>query len=420
MNNTSQNIVIYEFIQYIFYLFIFSIPFSPVLNLEIYDFKIFNGAIGIGAFITYLIAVLFCLIKIKSNLNFHYYNLFYILIILILIFKFSVSGMNGNIFKIIQPYFLSIIFFLLGYSYIKNAKTKKIFLNIFIIMISLLAILGIIHYHLFSDLVLINLKTFKQFGKYINIHDIENMRYRESFTIPSPVGYGHTLTFGAIFLINCKNKIYKWFLVLIILYAVILSGSRVNLYFLSIYILLTSFSLINIKKFLGVILIFLFIIYFASTYTSFNPLNLYKTGIELRLLKFIVLYTYLSKDILVFLFGVPLDIYPSMMFGSNRISVGDNTYIFMMSQIGFIGFVIYLFIIKNVYSRFKKIRNYYTDIDLFNYIKAVYHCAIAYVIFGGVHSINYQYPQMLFIAIFIGSIFNVNSYQHDKKILFNH
>ena len=407
----------------LFCFFVFLLPFLSVLNLPRFDLKVMG--IGLGAFLTYLFAIGFFLPKLRFS--FRVQKIIFLLgvLIVLLTVKFAISGSFVDLAKHIQSYLFVLIFYFFGSTYLNTNKKRSYLKLVFINCAVLLAVVGIVHFHFFSHIILAYTAGFT--NELMGILDIENMKYRESATIPNPVHYAHILSFGIIFIALCMRSQYKWIIVATLLYAIIISGSRSALYYSLFFLFITQFNFrkTNRTGLLAVLIFELATVYFSNIYKTFDITNIYNSGIYIRVVKLQIAKQLLFENISNFLIGLPLEVRPAMdipIFGNT--SVNDNSYASILCEIGTIGFLVFFLIVKKIHSRFKRLTEVEFDSDTANYINATKWCAISFLIFGLANSLHKSLFPTAFISIFLGSVFNIrmknNKYTENDGINRNH
>jgi hypothetical protein len=254
----------------------------------------------------------------------------------------------------------------------------------------------------------------------MGIIDRVKMRYRETATLPHPVHYSHLLSFGIIFIVKCVKSRYKWLAVLVLFYAIVISGSRSSFFYMLFFLFMIQVKFKK-KGISGIIVVGCFILaatYFAAVYKTFDITNLYKSGVSVRLPKIQIAFKYAFGSIHNFFIGIPLELRPSMAIaGWGEQSVNDNSFASILVEIGTVGIFICLLIIKTIWNRIKRLSKANLSQSDTDYISAVKWCAISFFIFGLTSSLHKNLFPTALMYIFLGSIFSKNlSSQLDYEV----
>jgi|GEM_PF-3864520 len=421
--NDDNNISLHNDSFALLCLFLFVIPFLMVLNLPRFELKLFD-LVGLGALLLYIFSIGIFLIKWRPIFPPEGITIFLVLIVLQLSIKYIISGSFLDYFKHAQAYILAYIFYFIGRKYINTEKRRNNIVLFFISSMVCLALFGIAHFYLFPHIVITDTTGYDmRRGEGVGMLIVEEaLRYRESGTIPSPVGFAHILSFAIIFLVSCFNSKMRWVFIGILLYAIVLSGSRSSLYYSLFFLAFTTFKIKKsiIVKLMAVILITFIIIYVSLTYQYLDIRNIYDTGIYLRLLKFYVAKEFFLENISTFLFGVPLEVYPTLESIPNlevesTVTIGDNSYLYILCETGILGALIVFFLVRTVYLQFRGLKGIQFESFTSRYIRAVKYIGIAFLVYGTANMIHRNFPQMLYMFLFIGSIYSIATTTKFKK-----
>lgn len=228
--------------------------------------------------------------------------IYYLFLVLIFDFVSIVSHSLIPLFALVQ-YLIAPLFLFLFFEYYKNRK-EKLF-NSFIYILIFLSIInsigGIVQYHISSDLFgLITNNT------YVEIKEHVTKRAISFLASPQAMGLFTALSFCLI-LIKIKNKFFKSLLLALTFYTGVLTGSKIFILFVMVYIFLYSIKNI-LQLILSIILLFgVFILLQSLGNETFNRLlmigntvnNIEEYGTFLIWVSFI----FYETEFLQFLFG---------------------------------------------------------------------------------------------------------------------
>jgi len=336
-------------ISWIALFFIFTTALLPHITLlhDFFPLRLFEKSIWLAGLCGLLgICSIYAMWKLQDRNLALLVTTSFILQVVPSVFRFEFFG--GGLFSelvMTRPLTLLPLMFACGFYYLKDQRIQKTLLWIIITTGFVQAIIGILHFYVFPEIVTGYFATTK--GKLFYVDSIAGARYlsRESGTQGNPAYYADLITLSAFAWSWAKPKIksistFMNFLYHSVFYGVLLTGlmpslCRLPIIFTCLFIFLGIVGAQNIKKLIvpGIVFLFLMLIVVINKFP-----HLLKRFTEAGFFggrdhKNQIMITEVTNDWMNFLIGIPQDFKKTLRTLENS-GFGDNSYLTLFSVVG--------------------------------------------------------------------------------------